>query len=297
MTSLAKPHTDEERARHSRLRARMGASESDYPVESQAQRPAGLTAGTKAFLFGKKSKTGGGENFNPNQPRDEDGRWVRSGGGSDSTISGPVVQGDQVFAAATRVSSLLGRENLDHVPISDPRVEARSAIRAYQTETFSGLNRNLRLSSNRLSHVERMTSQQLRKILANNSPLSQNVLVYRGIANPDVMFDGAWNREGDNTGLTWRDPGFVSTSAKSEIAEGFDASQYDKSTEIETVVMEMTVPAGTRALAIDAGDQRLVHEQELLLDTGYVYRIVGDDGPSTSGPRRIRVVVEPEGAR
>lgn len=102
------------------------------------------------------------------------------------------------------------------------------------------------------------------------SPLENDVVVYRGIANPNLTFGDAWQADGDNSGLTYVDNAYVSTTVDQNVARTFASSGAG-------VHMNILVPKGKNAIGIEQGaDSGLSHEKELLLDRKYTYRINRD---------------------
>jgi hypothetical protein len=90
------------------------------------------------------------------------------------------------------------------------------------------------------------------------------------VSDPRATFGDAWNENGSNVGMTYRDNAYVSTTAAESVANQFN--NYGAG-----VKMNILVPRGKRALGIEqSASSRLSHEKELLLDRGQTFRIVGD---------------------
>jgi phage portal protein BeeE len=131
------------------------------------------------------------------------------------------------------------------------------------------------------------------------SRLGEDIRVSRGVSNAATTWGGAFDREGDNTGLTWDDPGYVSTTTSDAVAERFakhGAGIPDDPREARylgyPVVMHIHVPAGTPAIGFNSGGHT---ESEVALPRGYRYRVVKDHGPNTY-PRVVDVeIVGPGG--
>lgn len=107
---------------------------------------------------------------------------------------------------------------------------------------------------------------------------------YRGIMDPAALFGGAWKSDGDNTGLSWTDPAFVSTTGDTSMAETF--SKYSGKAP-EPTIMKIKLPAGQRALRMESDHY---DQTELLLDRGLKFRIISDNRDE-NGYRRLDVEV------
>lgn len=102
------------------------------------------------------------------------------------------------------------------------------------------------------------------------SPLENDVVVYRGIADPTKTFGSAWRSDGDNSGLRFVDNSYASTTVSKTVAGTF--AGYGAG-----VKMNILVPKGTRAIGIEQSrGSGLSHEQEMLLDRKLTYNIVRD---------------------
>lgn len=115
------------------------------------------------------------------------------------------------------------------------------------------------------------------------SPLSDDVVVERGVVDPSKIFGSGWE-DADLTGRDWSDQGYVSTTAGSALAK-FSGNGAG-------IQMRILVPAGTHAIGIEAATAGLSGEQELLLDRGLSFRVVHDHG-MVDGRRKIDIEVVP----
>jgi len=106
------------------------------------------------------------------------------------------------------------------------------------------------------------------------SRLTDDVVLYRGVTSPSVMFGGAWNPDGDNSGLEWTDPGYTSASADANMAATF--AHLDSTAEEEGLLMRMIAPKGTPALVIDKENPWLGYQSEILLNRQMRFRAVRD---------------------
>jgi 2'-5' RNA ligase len=114
------------------------------------------------------------------------------------------------------------------------------------------------------------------------SKLRDDVVVTRGIVNPQHVFGKLWSD--DVTGLSWREFGFSSTSPDREYARSYAGQENG-------VVMNVLVPRGTGGIYVqeNLGGGDTVHH-ELVLDRGLRYRVVRDRG-MVNGIRTIDVEV------
>lgn len=171
------------------------------------------------------------------------------------------------------------------VPLNGvPGEDVRSAISDYSSNGYENINWALRQSNgdvdaipeshptSRGTYSAKRARDGVRGIDAamKASPLENDVLVYRGVSNPTLTFGDAWSSDGDNTGLTFIDNAFVSTTANRSMASNF--AGYGAG-----VRMNILVPKGTNAIGIEQGaGSGLTQEKELLLDRGNRYRVTRD---------------------
>lgn len=112
----------------------------------------------------------------------------------------------------------------------------------------------------------------------------KDVIVWRGMRNPDAKFGKAWNKK-DVTGLEWTQKGFSSTSADFGIAAGFAKEKDGKM----PVVMRVLIPKDAKIGTLDmrGRSNSNSHESEALLSRGVRYRVVADHGVG-GGINKIR---------
>lgn len=158
-----------------------------------------------------------------------------------------------------------------------------AAVEYYIATGARELNRNLRTGGPR-THVEEVAVDRLDSMIA-ESPLSDDVVVMRGIANPRVMFGDRWSDDGDNTGLTWRDDAFVSTTTSERVAEHFSQGLGG------AVRMNILLPEGTHAMHLRNVVDPSADYDQLLVQRGLRYRIMRDRGVDRSGARQLDVMV------
>lgn len=158
-----------------------------------------------------------------------------------------------------------------------------NSIDEYQELAYEDINGQLRANDGDLSDVDPEIVRYTRDIDAvmEESQLTDDVLVYRGIWSANDIFGDAWQFSGDNTGLEWEDAAFVSTSVDGAIIDRIS----NASRRPEGVNMRILVPRGTSAFGIDPESP----EKELLLNRGQRYRIARDY--SRDGTRWIDVEV------
>lgn len=158
-----------------------------------------------------------------------------------------------------------------------------AAVDYYIATGARELNANLRTGGPR-THVEEVAVDRLDAMI-NESPLTDDVVVARGIANPRVMFGDRWIEDGDNTGLTWRDDAYVSTTTSDRVAEHFSRAVGG------AVRMNILLPRGTHAMHLrNIADPDADYDQ-LLVARGLTYRIIRDGGVDKRGTRQLDVMV------
>jgi ADP-ribosyltransferase exoenzyme len=211
--------------------------------------------------------------FSPDQPRDEHGRFGEGGGsGGDFKTS--------LDSAAT------GAAALQAVPYGkgdgNPRTDA--ALTNYAESGYAQINADLRAGTTDSPE----TADRIAALDAamQSSQLTQDVVVGRGIRDPEDVFGDAWNNT-DVTGLTFTDRGFVSTTTNpAQIASGRNFQ-----TGSNGAFMRIVLPQGTSALAIGKNETSPFSEKEIILDRGLTYRVVADNGVNEDGTRMLDVEV------
>jgi hypothetical protein len=104
-----------------------------------------------------------------------------------------------------------------------------------------------------------------------HSPLSSDVVVFRGIQDPSSVFGD--RTSGDLTNFEWNDRSYVSTTVSEPRALSNATVRGDTS----GVVMRIVAPKGTGAVAFDDGTLSF-GSRELLLQRGLTLRVVRDRG-------------------
>jgi hypothetical protein len=165
----------------------------------------------------------------------------------------------------------------------DPKIA--HAVGIYMSGAFEDINGGLRQSKGNPGKVTGSSSSPtgvrgtttVRGALTNldqamtESKLRDDVVVSRGIINPEKVFGKLWSD--DVTGLSWREFGFSSTSPNRNYARNYARDN-------DGVMMNIVVPKGTGALFVEEelGGEAGVTHHELVLDRGLRYRVVRDRG-------------------
>ena len=171
---------------------------------------------------------------------------------------------------------------IDALTIDQSRVRA---LRAYTGADYSSVNRLLRynhsLDAHHLEIIEQLDAAM------EVTSLPNSILVYRGVG-PRVL--GLKYGEPFDfyaaVGMGIVDPGFVSSTTDIEVARNFG-----------DVVMEIMVPAGTRALCVAEvlnNDEDTINElgseSEVILDRGLKYRVDSVGGTESNPLLRVSIL-------
>lgn len=212
-------------------------------------------------------------------PRDKDGQFTRT-----------ALAGNDVYSSvpALDTSTAQGRAT-------------RSALNLFGTSYFSKINGELRAKKGNVKKLEgkpglepgqigsteilQETVRSLDKGMT-DSKLTQDITVSRAIKDPAAVFGKAWKPDGDNTGLSWKDDGFVSTTADTEFA-GRYAGPGDG------VLMNLFVPAGIGGLNLSQQEDDSKALKQIVLERGLKFKIVRDNG-AENGMRQLDVEVRSE---
>lgn len=188
-------------------------------------------------------------------------------------------------------AAVSGREALDQTSLSAysdlPEViggveadDVYTALNDYTAQGYMNINDVLRLEQGKTTGASKTTKSHIRAIdaLLGESSLTSDVVVYRGVRNPGVVFGDAWSDD-DVAGMEWIDHSYASTSTDPGIAQRFTSENATNA-----VVMRILTPLGHSAVMLSR------EEQEILLDRGTRFRVVRDNGVS-DGARRLDVEV------
>jgi hypothetical protein len=177
--------------------------------------------------------------------------------------------------------------------------QARDAVRDYAGTGYNAINYALRMVDgdtqslpNKIEGIYGNKSEITSTIAGldsamKKSTLSDDVLLYRGISDPEEIFGEEWDDDSDMSGLTWFDGSYASTSTQSDIARRF-------ADEGAGVAMRILAPKGISAIGIEGveKDSKIVKpESEILLNRGLTYRVIRDH--MVNGTRTLDVEVMP----
>lgn len=156
--------------------------------------------------------------------------------------------------------------------------EQAMALRRYRSTAYTRINRHMRGQGVGMDDVTDagVLAASIKEAMA-QSPLQSAITVTRGTKTHDWL--PADVQAGDMTGFTFRDKGFVSTSARMDQAKSF--------TRTGGVSMTITVPAGVGAIGLSD----FTDEAEILLDAGLTFRVTGDRGLDKDGIRYLDLEV------
>ena len=167
------------------------------------------------------------------------------------------------------------------------RPEEAMALRRYRSTAYVRINRHMRGEAVSMDDVTDagVLAASIKEAMA-RSPLQQTITVTRGTKNDDWLPEQFRGGQGDMTGATFRDRGFVSTSARTDQSRSF--------TRPGGVRLTITAPEGTGAIGLSD----FTDEAEILLDAGLTFRVTRDHGleemfKGGAGVRHLEVEVVP----
>jgi 2'-5' RNA ligase len=250
-------------------------SEDVSPPQTPEQPPSAGNYGLDTAAF----------DFDPHELRDERGRWSEGGAtahvGALPNIVGDVLKGGAALDSVTA----------DH-ELSKYGMQAAHHY-AVQSVMFNDPLR--RTNGQKISDAAAADSDALDEAM-DDHPLRANIQVYRGFFDPKHVFGNSWSEKGDNTGLTWNDPAFVSTSTDDNPRWGDGAGGGAKGW--DGSLMRITVPKGSRALRISTGNVEWDDQHEVLLGRGNRFVVTKDHGvtdlPDGSRGRLLDVTMIPQ---
>lgn len=265
--------------------------------------------------------------YDPNQPRDEDGKWGHGG--------------IALLEAPSKVAGLVGQDALDAVPATltpDPRGHggqydnatldgppgggSAQALSAYEGVEYQRINDLLRADRDKPSEYIQGQQERYGPTIADIdktmavSRLKSDVVVQRALKDGRAVFGDAWYGEivdwngkdrdrlelqigdwkagarPDLTGLKWTERGYVSTTADPAIATDVYAAKWTASNaplEGEPIVLNIRVPKGTGAVQLSP----MGKEAEILLERGLTIEIIADHGVDFDGVRQLDALVTP----
>ena len=212
--------------------------------------------------------------------RDKDGKFSSGGRGAGASWSDAATGGDALDAAASGdlspdAAAALGQYGRGHYYRDDKQV-------AIHQHVNSGL-RNGRGDLGSMPARDRAVAAGLDAAMDQTGGISTDIIVHRSASAAHVF--GADATDGDITGLSWRDHGFVSTST-TDRADDF--RQYGGPS--DRIAMRILVPTGTRGLSSPDLDSGSLDFDEVLLNRGLTFTVVADRG-TFDGARQIDVQV------
>ncbi len=247
------------------------------------------------------------EAFDPAEPRDDHGRWsllraVRNAVRTDDGDAQGRLRKAKTGTAAKRATA----SSDGFLPGSDgyhtkDTVLTESQVGAYQRAAIR-LNRRLRTSgppagpqfdSEGVAELsaEDVAFGALEAMMGHpKSALRDDISVERGVQDPTHVFGDAWRSDGDNTGLTWEDAAFVSTSTSGQTAEEFARLGIEGHAPL---VMTVLAPKGIHAIrfGVHGSIPQYNAEDEVVLDRGLRFRVIADHGLGADGIHRVDVAV------
>lgn len=197
------------------------------------------------------------------------------------------------------------------------------ALAGYHGRDYDAVNGVLRTSASTGMPLERISREATRTQIAEIdktmevSPLTSDVQVDRVVMDGAAVFGSDWyghesittmeqaaaaherwkaGERPDLTGMSWREPAYVSTTADSRVAKiigDAKATQPDQrgGPGAERVIMTITVPKGTGAVRLSGLDSGAgpTTEAELLLEHGLTMMVTADHGIGADGYRHLDV--------
>lgn len=170
------------------------------------------------------------------------------------------------------------------------------AVREYSGGGYSSINRSLRVPEEPVTswsspeveeamrEIQDMADARIASIdnaIQSQSPSSTDAILYRGVHTPLAWESKVgvpeWGSLGQ--GDVFTDGGYVSTTTDTDIAEAFSSGEGAFRIDIE-------VPAGTRALAVDTVEGATKGESEVLLQRGSRFEVLSNDGSTI----RVRLI-------
>jgi len=152
----------------------------------------------------------------------------------------------------------------------------------YKTEGFEDINGFLRKSKK----IDRSKQNAIKKEIAelksiiDRKPLQQDVTVYRGFADPNLVKQYLKHGKQSLQGMSYSDPAFLSTSLDKRVIKQFVEDNVEKDNIAFTATIKL--PKGTKAAYMDSIEghgkvtkRKLPNESELLLNPNQKLKIVG----------------------
>ena len=207
------------------------------------------------FYFSLVKFTKGYPEFDPDQPRDSEGRFSDSGGSSAPTLTAGMVR-----------------------HLREPTADELRAVSDYQD---GSVNEAMRNDTTRARSLRSMT-----RIIAaldsytQTSEAAQDAVVWRGVSRSVV---DAWGKLSSDK--VFRDSGYLSASLLADAAFPFARTSDPRKT---GGLMQITLPKGSKFGAIYRDPSGYTHEEEILLPRGSKLKYTGA-GTKLVGGRQLKV--------
>lgn len=218
--------------------------------------------------------------YDPDQPRDEDGKFDSvgggGGGGEDGDEGGDLeIDWDEWAEAQSEVAEKETKvQEVQDTYIKELDPMQVQAIEIYTSEGYRNINRFYRgappppLTPEQISELD-FTTTLLESAIGEAPPITDSVTVYRGVSERALGIDTSLYGEealNDLVGSRFRDEGIVSTSFNPDVAATFGGNQR--------IVLEIEAPKGTTGLAVGELSSEYM-ESEFLLPPGTAFEVVG----------------------
>lgn len=173
----------------------------------------------------------------------------------------------------------------------------RREFKTYSTGWFIVINNSLRSGTiyTDPDYSRDLKTVQIMRTAFDESVLSEDIQVWRGMYNSKRVFGDSWNN--DLTGFEWDDKGFGSTTTQEDIVDLFNLGAESGSPDIAgDTKMKVSVPAGVKAVQISSNTKGSVEngpQAEIALQDGLRWKVVKDHGFSPEGRRELEVEVIP----
>lgn len=216
--------------------------------------------------------------YDPDQPRDEDGKFGSGTGGGispDKEMPDEYDTPDEWAEAQAEVAEKETKvQEVQETYIEELDPMQVQAIEIYTGDGYRNINRFYRgappppLTPEQISELD-FTTTLLESAIGEAPPLAESVTVYRGVSERALGVDTSLYGEeslNDLVGSRFRDEGIVSTSFNPDVATNFGGNQR--------IILEIEAPKGTTGLAVGEISSEYM-ESEFLLPPGTAFEVVG----------------------
>ena len=181
------------------------------------------------------------KDFNPDEPRDESGKWTTGGASGAPKPAGPTggKLADRMFAANKNIPPKMGINET----AAKATLEERQAVSGYKDGKYREMNKYLALKSlgKDVSHLPGWVQDRVKAMdeaIERLGTVLKEGLLYRGISSPEVKAKD-W-KAAIGTNIDW--PGFTSAS------KDYSFSKMSKSWAGSGTLFRIYTHAGTKAL-------------------------------------------------